>query len=89
MNSDETQTPEQEPGKKLTVEAFEEQQSELEAEALEELEPLTPTDELPAQLADSQPRLDLLISSDAGLSDRAWKLTNLEEQTKNLNQRSL
>ena len=81
MNSDETQTPEQEPVKKLAVEAFEEQQSELEAEALEELEPLTPTDELPAQLADDQPRLDLLISSDAGLSDRAWKLTSLEEQS--------
>jgi hypothetical protein len=81
MNSDETQTPEQEPVKKLAVEAFEEQQSELEAEALEELEPLTPTDELPAQLADEQPRLDLLISSDAGLSDRAWKLTSLEEQS--------
>jgi hypothetical protein len=81
MNSDETQTPEQEPVKKVAVEAFEEQQSELEAEALEELEPLTPTDELSAKLADDQPRLDLLISSDPGLSDRAWKLTSLEEQS--------
>ncbi|AFZ20945.1 DUF3086 domain-containing protein [Allocoleopsis franciscana] len=80
MNSDETQTPEQEPVKKLAVEAFEEQQPELEAEALEELEPLTPKDEVPVQLADDQPQLDLLSSTDAGLSDRAWNLTNLEEK---------
>lgn len=82
MTSDETQTPEQEPVKKLAVEAFEEQQSELEAEALEELEPLTPIDEVAAPLADDRPRLDLLMSSDAGLSDKAGKLTNREEQSK-------
>lgn len=80
MNSDETQTPEQEPVKNLAVEAFEEQQSELEAEALEELEPLTPIDEVAAQLADDRPRLDLLISTDAGLSEKAGKLTNPEEK---------
>lgn len=80
MTSDETQTPEQEPVKKLAVEAFEEQQSELEAEALEELEPLTPIDEVAAPLADDRPRLNLLMSSDAGLSDKAGKLTNQEEK---------
>lgn len=79
MNSDETQTPEQEPENKLTVEAFEEQQSELEAEALEELEPLTPIDKGAAQIEADRPRLDLLMSPDAGLSDKVGKFTNLEE----------
>ncbi|HEY9830006.1 MAG TPA: DUF3086 domain-containing protein [Stenomitos sp.] len=80
MNSDETQTPEQEPGKQLAVEAVEEQQSEVEAEALEELEPLISQDEVVAKLADDRPRLDLLMSSDAGVSDKAGKLINREAQ---------
>lgn len=80
MNSDETQTPEQEPGKQLAVEAVEEQQSEVEAEALEELEPLISQDEVAAKLADDRPRLDLVMASDAGVSDKGGKLTNREAQ---------